>query len=41
MHEVKKLIAMVYEKTNNDDPKWYKAWGSVFQIISRENEGMD
>ena len=41
MHEVKTLIAMVDEKTNNDSPKGYKAWESVFQIRYGENEGMD
>ena len=40
MHEVKTLIAMVDENNNNDAPKGYKAWGSVFQIRSGENEGM-
>ena len=41
MHEVKTLIAMVDEKTNNDSSKGYKARGRVFQIRSGENEGMD
>ena len=40
-HEVKTLIAIVDEKTNNNAPNGYKAWGSVFQIRSGENEGMD